>query len=358
MNDSEQVVPFEQTSSSVPTHSDPQCIQALVLPCRKRKAAVLNYAEFMDVATKLSQASERKKATFGTLCCGMMLQLLDIANGQDASILDDELDHNLINAFPHLIDKYKSSFKPVKQNQFKSITNTDALSINRLDAASASLPNEHSVHRSVTVPSKPLGHQYATCNRIKPMVERVQQPKHQQKIDVTKAVKTNHLILRKAPGLKPKPKRILTCSFCGDRNHQKCNCPLKISYGPEQDGSRFVEYLLNQAPFSILDEREAKEIIYDNVSSRIGVKHIVVHSLHVKFQCNTQSRPRQDDLAARITFLDKIGKPYGGYTECLVDLIRVIEYIYKHNGTKGRCIFSFVNKKSIGSLYHSSQTKY
>ena len=85
MHDSEQVVPIEQNSSSVPMHSDPQCIQALVLPCRKRKAAVLNYTEFMDVTTKLSQASGRKKTTFSTLCCGMMLQLLDIANGQDAS---------------------------------------------------------------------------------------------------------------------------------------------------------------------------------------------------------------------------------------------------------------------------------
>ena len=42
MNDSEQVVPFEQNSSSVPMHSDPQCIQAFVLPCRKMKAAVIN----------------------------------------------------------------------------------------------------------------------------------------------------------------------------------------------------------------------------------------------------------------------------------------------------------------------------
>lgn len=52
----------------------------------------------------------------------MMLQLLDIANGQEASILDDDLDQNLQNIFSHLIDKYKSSFKPVKLNQFKSVT--------------------------------------------------------------------------------------------------------------------------------------------------------------------------------------------------------------------------------------------
>ena len=105
------------------------------------------------------------------------------------------------------------------------------------------------------------------------------------------------------------------------------------------------------APFSVLNYSEAKEIIDDSVSSCVGVKHILVHSLHVKWVCNTQSRPNQDELAARITFLNKVGKPYGGYTRCLVDLRRVIEYIYKHNSTKGRSIFSQIKKQSIGPQF-------
>ena len=78
----------------------------------------------------------------------------------------------------------------------------------------------------------------------------------------------------------------------------------------------------------------------------------------MKWVCNTQSRPNQDELAARITFLDKVGKPHGGYTQCLVDLRRVIEYIYKHNSTKGRSIFSQIKKQSIGPQFQSTEASF
>ena len=140
--------------------------------------------------------------------------------------------------------------------------------------------------------------------------------------------------------------------------HQKSNCHIKLSYGIAQEGSSFVEYLLFHAPFSILNVSEAKDIIDDNVSSRKGVKHLLVHSLHTKWLCNTQSRPNQDELAARITFLDKLGKPHFGYTQCLVDLRKVIEYTYKHNSTNGRFIFSQIKKQSIGSQFQSTQASF
>ena len=154
----------------------------------------------MDVAAKLSNASPRKKR-FGTVVCGMMLQLLDIANGQEASILDGDLDQNLQNAFPHLIDKYKSSFKPVKVNQFQSVTDTP--SVNRCATEPTQSSTEKSVYRSITVPSKPIGHQYATCQRIKPMVEIIQDKHHNPCQYVNNVVKVCKLIPNKTNLLKP-----------------------------------------------------------------------------------------------------------------------------------------------------------
>ena len=63
---------------------------------------------------------------------------------------------NLENSFPLLIDKYKTSFKPVKAMQYKSVgDNSDVASVDR----------------SITAPTKVLGYVQAPSGRIKSNLE-------------------------------------------------------------------------------------------------------------------------------------------------------------------------------------------
>ena len=54
-----------------------------------------------------------------------------------------------------------------------------------------------------------------------------------------------------------------------------------------------------------------------------------------------------------ITLLNDYGKPIPGYTRCLVNLVFVIDYIYKHNGTSKRFVFSKLEEESVGGTFCS-----
>ena len=61
---------------------------------KKRKASVLQYDQFMTVASELHNGAERNKK-LGCVISGMMLQMLDIVKGQEPKNLDDTVDENI-----------------------------------------------------------------------------------------------------------------------------------------------------------------------------------------------------------------------------------------------------------------------
>ena len=369
MEKPQSLVPYFSSSKSHPeevvdiTGASEQTMT--IKPSRKRKSHTLSYKELIEITNKLCNASERDKK-FGTLVSGMMLQLLEIANGNVAEDLGDTIDENLEKVFPRILEKYRTQFKPRKIQRYNSMTaKSEDKSVHRsgIEISSSNVDTdcfitsgkEDSVNRKVIVPSKPIGQAYATCRRKKPMVEQVKN-KYIQSSKTSKVVSIHNLHTSKANLLKPKGTKTSSCGFCGDCSHRITRCGKKKALGKEQDGSLLAAYLLNSAPFSLLNKNESRELIVHDMSSRSGVRHMVVHSLHSKWNCDISTRPTQNDLSARITFLNQYGEPLGGYNRCLVDLIRVLEYIYANKNKKGRYIFSTLHEESIGPQFHCSQT--
>ena len=60
------------------------------------------------------------------------------------------------------------------------------------------------------------------------------------------------------------------------------------------------------------------------------------------------NRPVKEDLVVKITLIDHLGLEMLGYTRCLVSLMRVIQYINKHNGKMNRFIFPNMMKENCG----------
>ena len=263
---------------------------SVIKPAQKRKAESLSYTQLVEITSKLCNASERNKK-FGILVSGMMLQLLEIANGNTGTNLGDDLEANMKEFFPQIIDKYKTQFQPSKKiAKFNSLSMKKDISVNRkenqlTDFGDDVKMEEVSVNRDIVVPSKPIGYIHATCRRKKPRVE-IMKKKLATSYNNTKTISVENLQFTKINALKPKGTKTSSCGFCGDPGHRISRCGKKKSFGPVQDGSVLSTYLLNTAPFSLLDKNEARDLINDDVSSRRGVKHMIVHSLHMKWQCD------------------------------------------------------------------------
>ena len=197
---------------------------AILVSSRKKASLTLSHNEFMEVANQLHGACERKRK-FGVMVSGFMLQMLQVAKGQDAEVLDDEFDSVLEKNFPLLINKYKTSFKPVKTAKFNAVMDTS-------DVAS--------VDRSITAPTKSLGHSYAPMGRLKSNMEQCKSGKKIKKAEA-RPISVTDLTFRKART----PKRMKqTCSFCGSSEHRKATaCPVLKGLGHQEQGSEIVTYL-------------------------------------------------------------------------------------------------------------------
>ena len=325
----------------------------------------------MDVASQLRNGCERN-GKMGSIVCGMMLQMLDIVKGQDPRNFSDNLDNNLNSAFPHLLEKYRSCFKPVKDNMFKSNTvaaNEDR-SVNRSNNSDIDLVNHISStnvsdtvvnnkcddqlqrnETSIVIPKRPIGQSNASCLRKRPMVEKIEE-KCLKKRQVGKYIKVDNLVLPNKKAASKKLRKPVHCSFCQQQGHKKTNCPMKHGYGDEQIGLEIIDTLLHKAPFSELNADEANHIIFESISNAVGVRHLVCHSLHVKWRVNSLCRPTQDQLVLKISLLNKYGKPHGAYSRCLVNFRRVVEYIYTN--TTVRMIDTFSQLWTVNQLEHNS----
>ena len=118
-------------------------------------------------------------------------------------------------------------------------------------------------------------------------------------------------------------------------------------------GSDVIEDLLTKTPFTLLNGNDRKKIITTDICCKNGSKHIVIHTLHCKVLNPCLRRPPKEEMAVTITLLNDFGKPIPGYTRCLVNMVLVTEYIYKHNGTSKRFVFSKLEEESVGTNFFS-----
>ena len=107
----------------------------------------------------------------------MMLQLLEITNGNTATNLGDNLEANMNELFPQIVYKYRAQLQPSKKvAKFNSMSMNKDVYVNRnknqlTDFGDDVDKDKLSVNRDAIIPSKPIGYQYATCRRKIPRVE-------------------------------------------------------------------------------------------------------------------------------------------------------------------------------------------
>ena len=107
---------------------------------------ILNHKDMIDITSKLISTSQRSNK-FGLVVSGMLLQLLNVEEGETSAEISFDLDGNLESKFPRMIERYKISIKEAKLGKQSEFT-------------------------SLKPPSKPLA-QYLGCKgRLKPTVEK------------------------------------------------------------------------------------------------------------------------------------------------------------------------------------------
>ena len=268
----------------------------------------------MSVASKLSEHSRRNK-TFGKAVSGMLLQMLDIGDGNGLKRLSDNMDQNESKIFQPLLQKFNCSFKQYKPKKDNCL--------------------------ALGIPSKPISYHLATKDRLKSNAEK-------RRLS-TSTISIPNL---KKPGRKPG--KGSSCSFFKSTEHNSSRCPKKKSLGDAVSCDVLEKYILYHAPYSILDTSTTSKIINDHIPTRNGSKHLVVDQIHSKCTFTGQTRPPKEYMVATITLLDAFGIPVVGFDRAHVDLIKVIEYMYKYNSNKSRQFFSTIKRESVGKEFHSS----
>ena len=111
--------------------------------------------------------------------------------------------------------------------------------------------------------------------------------------------------------------------------------------------------MLTTAPFTLLHIKDRDKIISTDICAKNGSKHLVIHTLHCKVLSPCLTRPSKEEMVVTITLLNDFVTPIPGYTRFLVNLVFVIDYIYKHNGTAKSFLFSKLEEESVGDTFCS-----
>ena len=252
----------------------------------------------------------------------MLLQLINVAEGEISADIICDLDANLESIFPKIIERYKNSIKEAKLSK-------------RIDFTSLHLP------------SKPLSQHLGNNGRLKPTVEKQRNSCHAISNSTSNRNIRPHSILCST---NKSPQRY---KFCKSEDYIVSNCPLKESYGPALKGRDVVGFLLTKAPFSLLHIIYRDKIISTDICAKNGSKHIVIHTLNCKVLIPCLTRPSKEEMVVTITLLNDFGTPIPGYTRCLVDMNLVLDYIYKHNETAKKFVFSKLEEESFGGTFCS-----
>ena len=213
--------------------------QKMVCLLQNNGNSVLSHNEFMDVASKLSNACRRNKK-YGISVSAFMLQMLELSKGNNPVCIDDDLGTNLQSCFPKIIDNYKNSFNSLMKGGNVLVS-------------------------SVTAPQKSLAYENTSSKRLIPAVEQA------RKDNDAKRIKTFAISI---PKVMPKKLKKVTCSFCKGPNHKISNCPLKDSFGEKQDGHTLVKYIHSSDPFSKIGIKDVNRIINTDASGQRGFKHV------------------------------------------------------------------------------------
>lgn len=231
------------------------------------------------------------------------------------------MDDNIHHIFPKVLKNFNTSFKQVSNKKINNF-----------------LP--------IVPPSSVPNHVQASTVRFKSNTEKI-------KIALVdgnnKKQKTGPISMPCLPKKTPK-KMSSTCSFCKSCEHQKTRCDIKASLDPPKDADLFVPFLLLKSPFLIFNQKQAQDIITTDISCTTGSKQIVVHLVHATYFHSTNVCPMIQDLVATIILLDSFAQPLPGYKRDLVEMSRVVDYIYKHKGTEKRHVFSTIHVESFGQL--------
>ena len=121
------------------------CSQRQSHSCQNRRK-ILSHTDFMDVASKMSNACQQNKK-YGTTVCAMMIEMLYLCKGKQISSLNVSSEGNMDKEFSSMIQNYKSSFK--------SITDVSVKEKNRY------------------MPHKAVAYHHTSSKRLFPSVERI-----------------------------------------------------------------------------------------------------------------------------------------------------------------------------------------
>ena len=106
------------------------------------------------------------------------------------------------------------------------------------------------------------------------------------------------------PTLRSATKKKTSCKFCGLCGHRINNCDIKQGLGIEQEGPTLVQYMLEKAPYKILNADDKDSIICTDISNRSVSRHMKVHTIHSKSSQSLMCNLSADQLVARITLYD------------------------------------------------------
>ena len=89
--------------------------------------------------------------------------------------------------------------------------------------------------------------------------------------------------------------------------HQITTCPKKAALGREWSGSELMNYLKNEAPFSILNSLDCLRIISSDISNTRNAKHLIVHMIHSRVKPAPMMNPQDTHLVATVSLLNAKG---------------------------------------------------
>ena len=127
----------------------------------------------------------------------------------------------------------------------------------------------------------------------------------------------------------------------------------KTALGREWSGSELMNYLKNEAPFSILNSLDCLRIISSDILNTRNAKHLIVHMIHSRVKPAPMMNPQDTHLVATVSLLNAKGDSIDGYHCCLVEFNSVLMYIGKHQGTKNRYLFCSVINESVGEKFNA-----
>ena len=276
----------------------------------------LSYKEMMNIVGMIHNRC-RNNPSLIRMVSAFLIDLSKIIENNHTSHLHEANKNELNSVIISILRSYKRSFTTLKKKNNSSIV--------------------------LKAPERINGHQYHTTKRLRPKVEC-------KKSHRAKKNKSNSLI-NSQNSLFQNSERRITCQFCTG-SHKITNCLKKKELGKTWLGKDIIKYMKEYAPYSILQHKDTRRVITDEISNTKTARNLLIHTLHSKFLPSQACNPTEEELACTISLLNSKAEVVVGYERCIVSFQSVVNYIGKHQSTKNRFIFSSIEEESIGSSFY------